>query len=360
MSSRFDGAVPFARAVFDEFKEENVTFMAGSIAYQAFASLIPLLILLFFAISLVGDQALVERVTALTQSFLPQNASELLGNAVGGSAGSTGASVIGLVTLLWATLKIFRGLDTAFSEIYDSEAENSFLDQLTDGLVVFLALGVAIVAAGAAGTAFATFEEVPFIGLLSPLLLVVGLTIAFFPMYYLSPDIDVSLREVLPGVVVAAVGWTALEALFQIYVSFADKTDAYGVIGAILILLTWLYFSGLVLLLGAVVNAVIAGRTGDAAGPTDSAAESAGSGIGSESDTPDDGVHAHERLSRAELALFFDELRTAFDGDGDATVRAGSDAVTVHPTEPLDCEIEVHETADGERVVVRTQWEGHS
>ena len=352
MSSRFDGAVPFARAVIDEFKAENVTFMAGSIAYQAFASLIPLLILLFFAISLVGDQALAERVTALTRSFLPQNASELLGNAVGGSAGSAGASIIGLVTLLWATLKIFRGLDTAFSEIYDSEAENSFLDQLTDGLVVFLALGVAIVAAGAAGTAFAAFEEVPFIGLLSPLLLVVGLTIAFFPMYYLFPDIEVSLWEVLPGVVVAAVGWTALEALFQVYVSVADKTDAYGVIGAILILLTWLYFSGLVLLLGAVVNAVIAGRAGDAAGNVDAAVET-------DTDAPDDGrrVHAHEQLSRAELALFFDELRTAFDGDGDATVRAGSDAVTVHPTEPLDCEIEVRETADGERVVVRTQWD---
>ncbi|WP_049998049.1 amphi-Trp domain-containing protein [Halococcus sediminicola] len=106
------------------------------------------------------------------------------------------------------------------------------------------------------------------------------------------------------------------------------------------------------LLLGAVVNAVIAGRAGDAAGNVDAAVET-------DTDAPDDGrrVHAHEQLSRAELALFFDELRTAFDGDGDATVRAGSDAVTVHPTEPLDCEIEVRETADGERVVVRTQWD---
>jgi len=269
MSSRLKRAVPFGKAVIEEFKTENVTFMAGSIAYQAFLSLLPLLILVFFVVSAVGDQNLADRVTTLTNSFLPRNAQQLLGNAISGNVGSAGASAIGVVTLLWGSLKIFRGLDTAFSEIYESTGENSIVDQITDGLVVFVALGLAIVAAGVATSIFAAFEWIPFIGLLSPLLLIVALVIAFFPMYYFFPDIDVSVREIVPGVAVAAVGWTALQSLFQVYVAYSSKTDAYGVLGAIILLLTWLYFGSLILLVGAVVNSVIAGRTGDVADRTD-------------------------------------------------------------------------------------------
>jgi membrane protein len=98
----------------------------------------------------------------------------------------------------------------------------------------------------------------------NPIVLVVGLGIAFFPIYYIFPDTDVTPREVLPGVTVAAVGWSVLEAVFQGYVTYAGRYEAvYGTLGSVFILLIWLYFSGLILLVGGVVNAVVAGRTGD-------------------------------------------------------------------------------------------------
>jgi len=58
-----------------------------------------------------------------------------------------------------------------------------------------------------------------------------------------------------PGVIVAAIGWAALQALFQIYVAISSSSESAGPIGAILLLLTWLYFGGLILLVGGVVNA---------------------------------------------------------------------------------------------------------
>jgi membrane protein len=252
-------------SVVQEVRAQNVPFMAGSIAYQAFVSLIPLLALVFLAAAVVGDQSLANEVTGYTQSFLPASAQQLLSDYIAGEAasGTGGAGVIGVITLIWGTLKIFRGLDTAFSEIYDSTAENSFVDQLTDGLVVLVTIGGAIVAAVAATSVFAAFREVPFIGLLNPILLIVGLAVVFFPMYYLFPDVDdISPRQVIPGVIVAAVGWALLQALFQVYLAYtgAGSATAQDVIGGILLLLTWLYLSGLVLLLGAVVNAVVAGR----------------------------------------------------------------------------------------------------
>jgi len=90
-------------------------------------------------------------------------------------------------------------------------------------------------------------------------LLIVCLCGAFFPMYYLFPDIDVTPREVLPGTVVGAVGWAILQVLFQVYVSLTGGGGS--LIASILLLVTWLYFIGVILLLGAVVNAVGLGHT---------------------------------------------------------------------------------------------------
>jgi len=63
-----------------------------------------------------------------------------------------------------------------------------------------------------------------------------------------------------PGVIVAAIGWAALQALFQIYVAISSSSESAGPIGAILLLLTWLYFGGLILLVGGVVNATRSGH----------------------------------------------------------------------------------------------------
>nr|WP_276279014.1 YhjD/YihY/BrkB family envelope integrity protein [Halorussus sp. DT72] len=72
--------------------------------------------------------------------------------------------------------------------------------------------------------------------------------------------VEMSVREALPGAVVAGVGWVALQVLFQFYLAHAGQYQAYGVIGAVLLLLTWLYFAGAVVLLGGVVNSVLGAR----------------------------------------------------------------------------------------------------
>ena len=85
-------------------------------------------------------------------------------------------------------------------------------------------------------------------------------------MYYVFPNIEVSIREVLPGVVIAAVGWQLLHAIFHMYAQMsAYNTSLYGTIGNLLLVIVWLYVGSFVILFGAAVNAVLAGRTGDRA-----------------------------------------------------------------------------------------------
>ncbi len=259
-ASAFQRGRSFAETVVRGISDENVTFMAGSIAYQAFISLIPLLVLVFFLVSVVGDEGLASQVTQTTEGFLPDAGNDLLEDAIAGSVATAGGTVIGLITLLWGSLKIFRSLDTAFSEIYESTDEASFVEQLRDAFIVFAAIGFALLAAAVASVVFAFFPDSALIGLVNPLILVAGLTLAFLPMYYYFPDVDTTVRQILPGVVVAAVGWAALQGLFQVYVSFAADSESAGPLGAILLLLTWLYFGGLILLIGAVVNAARSGH----------------------------------------------------------------------------------------------------
>ncbi|MCT9095903.1 YihY/virulence factor BrkB family protein [Haloarchaeobius sp. HME9146] len=297
------------RAVQREVKAENLTFMAGSIAYHAFISLLPFLLVLLAAITAIGGEGMALEVVFSVGSYLSPNAGELLTDTVQRATASASVSILGVVALVWGTLKIFRSLDTAFSDIYESEAENTFADQLSDGILVLLSVGVA--AAVAAGVGTLVSLDGSFAGeAFGFLLLVAGLSLVFFPMYYVFPDEDVTVREVIPGTVFAAAGWTTLESLFQYYVAVAGKADAYGVVGAILLLVTWLYFSGLIILVGAALNAVLAGRSEDVQNL----------GWHAESiDTPE-----FDDLDR-DLAA----LQAALDDGGEVTITVGGTSVTV-------------------------------
>ena len=76
----------------------------------------------------------------------------------------------------------------------------------------------------------------------------------------IDTGVELDLPRVLPGVLVAAVGWVGLEWVFNLYVEFSSKPDVFGLLGSLVLLVTWLYLGGLILLVGAAVNATLAGR----------------------------------------------------------------------------------------------------
>lgn len=253
-------AVSRAKPVIRIFNEKNITFLAGSIAYSAFVSIVPLVMFFLIGVSVLGAPELQQQIVEV--------ATESVSPSVGGvievmieeqreaSPDSTiSSTLIGILVLVWGAINVFRALDTAFSEIYETTAGASFLGQIKKSLVVLFTLTLGAIAMVGTTTVVAFFSSVPFIGIMVPLLLVVGLCGVFFPMYYLFPDVDVAPREVVPGVIVGAVGWAILQVLFQVYVSLSGSGGG-SLIASILLLVTWLYFTGVILLLGAAVNAV--------------------------------------------------------------------------------------------------------
>jgi membrane protein len=311
-------SVTIGRALVHEARTENVTFMAGSIAYHAFISLLPFLLVILLAVTATGNAALADRIVALASGYLTPNSTELLGGVLTNAAQSTSVTFVGVIALLWGAFKIFRSLDTAFSDIYESEHLNTITDQFGDAVVVFLALAAGVVAVTVVGSVVTVASDSP-LAPLNTLPVVAALAVAFFPLYYVFPDEDVTVREVLPGTVFAAVGWTALEGLFQYYVAVASKSETYGILGAILLVLTWLYFSGLVILLGAVVNAVLAGRSEDTRN------------LGWNTDAATDSPAV---VGERDIAPFLDpleRLQAAVDADTPLTLRAGDVEVELPP-----------------------------
>jgi membrane protein len=219
------------------------------------------LVLVLTVISTVGDRALETAFVSFAETVLTPSTGGVLIDQLEAAGTSTGLSLLGLGVLLWGTLRIFRGLDTAFSDIYETSSANSFADQLTDGVVVFLTFGLALVAGWAINSILSSVDPGTAATVIRPVVLVIGLAITFVPMYYIFPDTDVTVGEILPGVFVTAIGLTTFESVFRLYTQF--KSPDSSALAGVLVLLTWLYFSGLIILIGVAVNAVLSNRSAD-------------------------------------------------------------------------------------------------
>ncbi|MFW5939013.1 MAG: YihY/virulence factor BrkB family protein [Halolamina sp.] len=326
-------------------EEQELTFLAAAVAYYAFVSMIPAAVLALVVAATFGGEQLAAVVLESTSQFLTPSGQEVLTTALTASDGRGGATVVGVAFLLWGTLKVFRALDTAFGDVYGTESESTLLDQVIDSVVVLVGIGASMTAMFVLAGVFAAFDLGVVVEVLGVVALPILLTVTFLPIFYRFPDTAVTVREVLPGAVLAAVGWTVMQAAFQLYASVAS-TSAYGIVGGVILLVTWLYLAGAVLILGAVVNVVLADHreagfetdsatvggaasaSRRAAGPAAAAADSAAtpSDRQFQGDREPASAYMAEREPRgapdvAELAAEVDELRSELDGFEDDVQR---------------------------------------
>jgi YihY family inner membrane protein len=248
------------------FRSDQVSFIAASLAYYAFVSLLPLLLLALVAAATFGGPDQVAAITDRVTASLGPAAGSLVRDALVSAGGAgAGAGVVGLIVLLWTGLKVFRGLDVAFAIVYGSTGPAGLVDQVTDALVALVTVAVGISATVVIGALIslpgvdAVVAGVDLFGLVATLTLLGGLTIGFLPLYYVLPERGMTVREALPGAVLAAAGWGVLMTGFRLYAARAGSYEAYGVLGGVLLLVTFLYLGALVLLAGVVLNAVLSG-----------------------------------------------------------------------------------------------------
>jgi membrane protein len=251
------------RALVSKFYADRGPHLAAMVAYFALLSFVPLT---FLALSLLG---LVHRADAsdflikeLTRAFPSSSLKSILSlvHQVQDNAATLG--IVGGVALLWSSLSLFSALESAFNIVY-GRPNRPFLKGKGVAAVVMLAtvttlfvslvigaLGVEVVkryAPGFAGSSVAAY-------VLSIAVSLLGVFVFVLAIYRVLTNAPVTVRDVLPGALMAAI---LLEASFQIvpvFVRFAGVNPVLRVLGGPVILLLWLYLMANIIVLGAELN----------------------------------------------------------------------------------------------------------
>jgi membrane protein len=254
-------SVAVVRRVLSVAQAVRVPFLAAAVAYYAFVSLVPLLVLALALGSVLGGEALAVSVVEALSGFLSAEGESLVTDALMANSGRSGITILGLVLLTWSGLKVFRAVDDAFSQVYGVADRKSLSEQLVGVTVVLGSVAVSVTAVVALNGLLPRLDGIPFLDILGVVLSFSILPLSFLPMYYRFPDVPMTLREALPGALIAGAGWVALVVVFRIYAQFAGNASLYGVLGGVLLVITFLYLAASVMIVGAVANAVLAGRT---------------------------------------------------------------------------------------------------
>lgn len=241
-------------------REQQITVTAAGLGYYAFNSLIPLLLLLAIGVSITYDP---ETTASAIESATGLHAAEIepvIEEITDDGGGRTRAGLIAAGIFTYSTATMFQAVNMAFSEIYGTRKQRSGLRKVTDSLLIFVIVLVSLALLGGVGIALSLVVDSVAVSVLSVPLLLGAFFLAFLPMYYRFPAESVTLGEAMPGAAFSAVAWTLSALFFRVYAATSDSVALYGVAGAVLLVLTWLYLGGLILLFGAILNAVLAGR----------------------------------------------------------------------------------------------------
>jgi membrane protein len=246
-----------------KFFADRGTHLAAMIAYFALLSFVPLTFLSLSLLGLTGradESSFLVKEIKKTLPGTPIDQIISLVHTVQDNAAALG--IVGGAALLWTSLSLFSVLESAFNIVY-GRPNRSFLHG--KGLAVLLMVGSLVtlfvaLLAGSLGVAALQQYAPGFISnsiaayTLSIAVSLIGVFAFLVSCYYVLTNEDLTVREVLPGAIVAAV---LLEATFQVlpfYQRYADLNPGLRAFGAPAILLVWLYVMANVIIVGAELN----------------------------------------------------------------------------------------------------------
>jgi YihY family inner membrane protein len=249
-------------AVYRKFGQDNGGQLAGLIAYYAFFSLFPLLLVFVTVLGLVlkGDATLQHQIVNSSLASFPVIGATIRKNLHSLSAGGL-PLVIGLVTALLAGLGVMHATQIAQDNMWGvaSTERHSFLSWRLRGLAMLAILGAINVAATlidgwvAAGSAPGLAASIG--AVVVSLALDLGL---FIGVFVLLTSYQATVREVLPGAILATVLWEILQQAGGYIVSHELKktNDTYGLFALVLGALAWIHIGAQATLYASELNVV--------------------------------------------------------------------------------------------------------
>ena len=242
---------------------------AAKTAYYLFLSLFPLLLVVFSLTGLTGGHAVFGLLTRRLEQAAPPDAAHYLDRFIRDVTETRRPDILsmGILLALWTGSNIFVALTQGLNRIYDIRDRRRWwkrrliaLGTLAASLVLLIGGALLLLAGGRAGAAAGVGEAAEVVRF--PLAFVL-LSIFMFLCYSVLPDRDQRRlgRPLAIGALVGAAVWYAATIGFRLYIThFKDYDRAYGFVGAVIVLLLWLYLTAYAVLFGGEVAAVLEQR----------------------------------------------------------------------------------------------------
>jgi membrane protein len=249
------------------FIETDLMTQAASLSFYALLSLAPLLVLLLWLTASLyppAQQSLLDQIHQLAGPSAATVAETVIRNA-------SDRPDVGSLAGWWSTALLFVGATVVFAQlqgalnlIFRTDAQRlnglpAWLMKRVFSLGVVLAIGflliVSMIATTALQVVFARLPSLlPMLGYATTLLLY---TLAFAFFYHYLPDRRVAWRQAFLGGAITAVLFATGRYLIGLYLAQAAPGSAYGSMGALVLLLVWIYYASVVFFIGALLTAVI-------------------------------------------------------------------------------------------------------
>jgi membrane protein len=270
--SRRDYVAVAKRAVRESI-DDRITDAAAALAYYAFLALPALLLLAVGLFSLFAGEDAIDTMTDKLGEVAPAETVKVLRGSLKQVTENQGGGVvmvaIGTAVAVWTAIGAMTALIRALNTAYDRDETRGFVRQRLTALAMLafafvaflLAFGLLVLGPPLSswlGTLLgieSTFKTIWWAAQWP--ILVVGLMTTFAGILFLGPNVDHPRWTFLTiGSLIAVVIWLAASGLFAVYVSmFGSYNKTWGSLAAVIVMLTWLWLSGLALLFGAEVNA---------------------------------------------------------------------------------------------------------
>ena len=296
------------KRVWSEIQQDDVFGRAAQLSYYFLLALFPLLIFLTSVIGLVigTESGIRQNLFSYLSQVMPPAAFQLIESTMHEVAAASSGSKIsfGILAALWAASNGIGAITEALNVAYDVKESRPWWKQrltaigLTIALSVLIITALVIVLSGgkiadslAANYAMGTIFTLTWKILQWPIVLATML-FAFAMIYYFAPDVrDQRWVWLTPGAVIGVILWLLVSFGFRLYLEYFDSySKTYGSLGAVIILMLWLFFTGTAVLIGGEVNAEIENAGAEVGAPDAKAEGEKQAGTGAKARTANQGA----------------------------------------------------------------------
>lgn len=264
--------------LYEKINDDHVFNGAAALAYYSLFSLFPAMIFLLTVIPYLPIDNLHQAIMEFLAQVMPTQVSKQVEGIIAEITLNkrSGLLSFGAILTLWAASSGVYALMEQLDMTYEVKEQRPFWKARGTAIALTILLGVMVVLAfalivlggvlqrylaeylGQSELMLFAFSAFRWLIILALLLL------SFAVTYYFGPDVEQKFKFITPGAIVGVVVLVASSLLFRFYVeNFGDYAATYGSLGAVIVLMLWLYIGGLVVLIGSSLNAMIEHKSPD-------------------------------------------------------------------------------------------------